>query len=137
MSPVMQMVVTVVCAVLASSWVGTLIQNRLNRKDDIRKSLADIAKSILDLDEKIDLNAAKTARECILRFDDEIQGGMHHSKDYFRQILEEDIPKYDLYCETHKEFQNGFTESAKRNIQRTYDRLVEEHAFAKGEAHES
>lgn len=131
MTPIMQMIVTIVCAVFASSWVGTLIQNRLARKDDIHKTLVDITKSISALDEKIDLNAAKTAREYILRFDDELQAGMRHSKDYFRQILEEDIPKYDRYCETHKDFQNGFTESAKRNIQRTYDRLVEEHAFAR------
>ena len=67
---------------------------------------------------------AKSARQNILRFDDELLAGEHHSREYFRSILEE-IDNYEEFCRSHSDFKNSYTVEAEGHIRKVYARLLE------------
>jgi len=71
---------------------------------------------------------AVASRRRILRFNDELLRGVHHSKEYFDDILE-DVRTYEDYCKSHPKFENGKTVMADRNIKRCYERCMETHDF--------
>lgn len=69
-----------------------------------------------------------SARRRILRFNDEVLRDVDHSKEYFDDILE-DIKTYEDYCDEHRDFQNGKTVMATKNIKKTYENCMEKHNF--------
>lgn len=71
---------------------------------------------------------AQAARRRILRFNDELLRNLDHSKEYFDDILE-DVKTYDDYCEEHRDFTNGKTVMATKNIRRCYENCMEKHSF--------
>ena len=93
---------------------------------DIEKKLADIETKVDRIENTIEEREAVLARTHILRFNDEIHNGIHHSSEYFLQTLD-DIAKYDQYCASHPKFANGRTVVACENIRATYKQLYEEH----------
>lgn len=64
---------------------------------------------------------AECARANILRFADDLLNGVHHSKEYFDQILK-DIKRYNDYCSDHPEFPNFATVAATKLIQEQYEK---------------
>lgn len=126
-------ILTIVITALGSSGLWSYLQHRMDKKSKIAETLSgiksqldDLNKKIDDVNGKIDESDAKQARINILRFDDELSADMKHSRDYFRQILE-DIHVYEAYCADHKEFKNGYTKIAADHIRETYDQLWHEH----------
>ena len=85
----------------------------------------EIAKKVDRLDAKVDKNQAILARTHILRFNDEIKNGIHHSSEYWRQTLD-DCDTYNEFCEEHKDFKNSYTVLADKNIKETFERLSKE-----------
>ena len=71
---------------------------------------------------------AQAARRRILRFNDELLRNLDHSKEYFDDILE-DVKIYDDYCEEHRDFTNGKTVMATKNIKHCYEQCMEKHSF--------
>jgi hypothetical protein len=71
---------------------------------------------------------AQAARRRILRFNDELLRNLDHSKEYFDDILE-DVKIYDDYCEEHRDFPNGKTVMATKNIKHCYEQCMEKHSF--------
>ncbi len=130
MPPWLEMVITVFVSMLASGGLWGFIQYRFQRNDEVQDTLKQVTDSIKKLDEKVDENNARSIRRNILRFSDELQNNIWHSKDNFRQI-KEDAKHYEAYCRDHPDFPNGFTESAIEYIDTEYQRLLEKHAFAK------
>ena len=57
---------------------------------------------------------------------DEIYNGVHHSKEYFEQTLD-DIIVYNRFCDSRPEFANGRTKMAAENIEQTFRKLYAEH----------
>lgn len=106
-----------------------------DRNDAVLKKLEELDRKIDGLGERVDENAAVLARTHILRFSDELQNGIRHSSDYFRQQMD-DIRTYERYCEAHPDFANGYTEAAARYISRTYDKLLEKGEFSMREDYE-
>lgn len=106
--------------------------SRYDRKHDKQKAVMEklglLEKKINVIDEKIDEREATLARTHILRFSDELYNGIHHSKEYFDQTLE-DIDTYDAFCDTHPEYRNSRTTHAVMEINETYKRLYNEHKF--------
>lgn len=77
------------------------------------------------LDDKFDEKFAILARTHILRFNDEIKNGVHHSAEYWRQTLD-DCDTYNEFCRGHKDFKNSYTVLAEKNIKETFERLSKE-----------
>lgn len=115
----------VLIAALASgavfSFVQFLITFGFSRADKSRE----IEKKLDKLSEKVDENAAILARTHILRFSDEIKNGVIHSKEYWRQQLD-DCDLYARFCESHPNFKNSYTETADEHIRETYKDLVKQ-----------
>lgn len=115
----------IVIAILASgaffSFIQFLITLYFSRKDKTKE----LNLKIDALDEKIDKNAAILARTHILRFHDELQNGIKHSKEYFKQQLD-DCDTYDRYCAEHPNFKNSYTITAQKVIKETYEQLLKE-----------
>jgi zinc transport system substrate-binding protein len=86
-------------------------------------------KTITQLAEKVDGNVAVLARTHILRFDDELLNGVVHSKEYFRQQMD-DIDTYEDFCKAHPDFRNSYTTIASEHIRDTYKKLLDKREFS-------
>lgn len=114
------------------SFIQFFITFGFSRKDKTKE----IEKQIKDLKEaqeegfsktnrKIDYNAAVLARTHILRFNDEILNGFKHSREYWRQQLD-DCDTYEEFCKENPDFKNSYTEIADKNIKTTFEKLMNE-----------
>ena len=97
------------------------LQNVQDKLDEIQKKLEAHCKTD-------DERYTKQCRTRILRFNDEIIRGMHHTKEHFDDVLD-DITEYSRYCEMHKDFKNEKAVQAIANVTRTYQRCEEENSF--------
>lgn len=123
----------IILAVFASGGFWAFIQFLISRGDKTQQRLDEIYNKMDKLSDKIDHNAAVLARTHILRFDDELLNGVRHSKEYFRQQLD-DIDTYDDFCGVHPDFQNSYTVMAAAHIKQTYQRLLDKGEFAQKES---
>ena len=106
--------------------IPTIRSNRKKTEDSISKVQKTLEAHIKeDEDDK-----ARTRRYRILRFYDEMCNGVRHSESHFEDILD-DIDKYELYCETHKDFKNNRGAAAMRYITDTYSKLKASGGFLK------
>ena len=123
-------------ALLASGGLFSFIQFFITFGFSRKDKTKDLEKQIQDLKEdnrnefkkvamKIDYNAAVLARTHILRFNDEILNGTKHSREYWRQQLD-DCDTYEQFCKEHPKFKNSYTELADINIKTTYEKLLRE-----------
>lgn len=102
------------------------IQFLINRHDDRDRDILCIKKKLEQI-EAFQLEAkASTARTNILRFADELYNNIHHSKEYFDQILT-DIDEYNAYCSNHPNYKNSKAEHATEIVKETYKQLYKEH----------
>ena len=116
--------VSITVALISSSGFWS----RMEKKNGIKDSIAEISKQQEDLSKKIDENEAKGARRRILRFSDELTQQVRHTKDYFDDVLA-DIDMYERYCEDHPKFPNNRTLMAETAIKATYQQCLAEHDF--------
>ena len=115
-------VITIAVAIIASSGLWGLLQFLINRKDKTAEKLEQIFGAIKEVSERVDANSATLARTHILRFDDELVNGIHHSKEYFQQTLE-DVDTYERYCQSHPTYKNNTCVLAIEHIRRVYTTL--------------
>lgn len=121
-------IIAIIGAVFASSGLWGLLQFLINRKDSIGEKIDKLTEMVKEVSDRVDTSSATNARTRILRFDDELINGIHHSKEYFQQILEE-IDTYESYCEKHPDYKNSACVLAVEHIRHTYAKLLEERAF--------
>lgn len=120
-------IVTIVVAILGSSWVGDWLKARRERKSGMvtTNQILDAVKSLrADFDEE----KAVQARVRIVKFNDEILTGQKHSRESFDQSLS-DIDTYDRFCATHPNFVNSKTKLSSENIKQTYQECESKHSF--------
>lgn len=108
----------IIIAIIGSGALFTFIQFLITRYDT-KKS---IIEKIDELGEDMERHKAIEARNHILRFSDELRNGVHHSEDYFKQIMI-DIDTYENYCEEHKDFANGLTVLASEFITEEFRKI--------------
>jgi len=101
--------------------IGEKLDNHQRDIDSLKTSLTTMRSAEEEQD-------AVAARRRILRFNDELLRDIEHSKEYFDDILE-DVHAYEMYCDTHTEFQNEKAVMAIKNIRRCYERCMEKHSF--------
>lgn len=118
----------IVIAVLASSGLWGVIQYLISRRDKTAEKLDKLTDLVQEVSDRVDTTNATNARTRILRFDDELINGVHHSKEYFQQILEE-IDTYEVYCGKHPDYKNSACTLAIDHIRHTYTKLLEERGF--------
>ena len=102
------------------SWIGGVIGKLLGIK-----TLSD---KVDALDKEVKENQATQIRVRILRFEDEIQEGHHHSKDSWDQCMD-DISRYERYTEKHPDFINNITAASIHHIKNKYGDLLEQRAW--------
>ena len=122
-------IITVLVAVVTSGAVFGFIQFLISRSDKRKDRQQEILNEIKKLSDQSAERDARIARENILRFDDELIEGRHHSREYFRVILEDDVDNYERYCATHEEFKNSFTAEAVSHIREVYKALLNNGKF--------
>lgn len=71
---------------------------------------------------------AKNARIRILRFGDECQHNVRHSREHFEQVIE-DVDAYETYCSDHPEFVNNKATLTIQLIKETYQRRLVDSDF--------
>ena len=120
---------TVLIAVVTSGAVFGFIQFLISRNDKKKDRQQEILNEIHKLSDQSAERDARIARENILRFDDELIEGRHHSREYFRVILEDDVDNYERYCASHEEFKNSFTAEAVAHIREVYKALLNNGKF--------
>lgn len=120
---------TIISAIIGSNGLFALLTFLLQRHDSKKNGIQKMNEQLEALNAKVDENAAVLARTHILRFSDELQNGVTHSQEYFRQQMD-DCDTYDAYCRDHPEFQNSYTVLAEQHIKTTYQHLLEKGEFA-------
>ena len=123
-----EIIIAIICAVFASSGLWGLIQFLINRKDSIGEKIDKLTEMVKEVSDRVDSSSATNARTRVLRFDDELINGVHHSREYFQQTLEE-IDLYERYCEKHPEFKNNACVLAIEHIRRVYSHLQDNGGF--------
>lgn len=124
----MEMLITIAVSILASSGLWGLVQFLINRRDKTSETLESIVNKIDELDDKINSNNATQSRSRILRFDDELVNGVHHSQEYFQQILQ-DIDVYETFCSDHPTYKNNCAKLAISHIEKVYADLQSKGGF--------
>ena len=104
------------------NWIGKTINGEVIKKVDLLESQV----NTIQVNE--DERDAVTARERILRFSDEIQHDVRHSKEHFDQILS-DITTYEDYCTKNPEFKNNITVLTIQNIKDIFCERLEKKDF--------
>lgn len=119
-----------VCAEKSKPWswllrrVGEVMNKDLNDKiDDISKRFENHAK-----DDECD--KARLERSRIITFAGEARRGIPHTKEHYDVILD-DIGRYRLYCEQHKDFPNNVADQSMAYIESRYAKHMEEDSFLK------
>lgn len=114
------------------SFIQFFISFGFSRKDQTKEIKAELKElkeeqqeGFKELNNKVDYNAAVLARTHILRFNDEILNGMKHSREYWRQQLD-DCDTYEDFCKMNPDFKNSYTEIADKNIKTTFEKLMNE-----------
>ena len=139
---------TTLVGVLLGGGVLAFVQFLIQRNDSKHDKMEEVNKSIRalsedmkerfdTLDKKIGAVEAKTdeyyavsCRVRLLRFEDELQSDMRHSKDAWDQVMS-DIDYYKKYTDPgkHPDFKNGQTEATIEHIEHGYRERLEKRDF--------
>ena len=123
-----EIIVAIIGAVFASSGLWGLLQYLISRKDKTGEKIDKLTVLVQEISERVDHSSATSARTRIMRFDDELINGIHHSREYFQQTLEE-IDTYESYCAKHPDFKNNACVLAIEHIRRVYSHLQDSNGF--------
>lgn len=112
-----------------------LIKYFISRRSGIKKDIAELSKEIAVIhnqiqeeDERRLQDKAEIARARIVRFNDELLNGIHHSRSMFDMILI-DCSKYNNYCDSHPGFRNGVAVEAINHIRSCYRKCEQDKDF--------
>lgn len=108
------------------SWLARKIGQAVN--GDLTEKVDRLEVRLAAIDEKTDKQVAINRRVRILKFNDELQQGLNHSKESFDQVLQ-DITDYETYCATHPDFKNNQTVETVAYIKKCYAERLEKHDF--------
>lgn len=124
----LELIITVIVAIIGSNALWGFLQFLLERKDKKSDCSEKILEAIQKLNEKIDQRAAIGCRIRILKFMDEIIEGWGHSKDSYNQIMI-DITEYLQYCDEHPQFLNHQTDATIERLRKDYEQRLATNDF--------
>ena len=124
----LELIITVIVAIIGSNALWGFIQFLLERKDKKQDCSQKILEAIQKINNKIDQRTAIGCRIRILKFMDEIIEGWEHSKDSYNQIMQ-DITHYHQYCEEHPQFINHQTDATIEHLKKDYEQRLAKNDF--------
>ena len=124
----LELVITVIIAIIGSNALWGFLQFLLERKDKKNDCSKKILEAIQKINNKIDQRTAIACRIRILKFMDEIIEGWEHSKDSYNQIMR-DITDYLQYCEDHPQFLNHQTDATIERLKKDYEQRLATNDF--------
>ena len=124
----LELVITVMVAIIGSNALWGFLQFLLERKDKKKDCSKKILEAIQKIDNKIDQRTAIGCRIRILKFMDEIIEGWEHSKDSYNQIMR-DITDYLQYCDDHPQFLNHQTDATIERLKKDYEQRLATNDF--------
>lgn len=124
----LELVITVMVAIIGSNALWGFLQFLLERKDKKNDCSKKILEAIQKINNKIDQRTAIGCRIRILKFMDEIIEGWEHSKDSYNQIMR-DITDYLQYCDDHPQFLNHQTDATIERIKKDYEQRLATNDF--------
>ena len=131
----LELVLTIVVAIISSNALWGFLQFKLERKDKksdcskkILEKIEEINKKIDVLQEEVETRTIIEKRIRILKFIDETIEGWKHSKDSYDQIME-DITQYEKYCTQHPNFKNNKTQASINHIVHNYSQHLRKNDF--------
>lgn len=119
---------TIIVALLGSTGVAGLIQFLITRKDKQNSLLEKIIADLATIREEMKRDRAVNARIRILGASDEVLHGVDHSLEWWNQV-NEDITKYDKYCNTHPDFKNNKAVQAVDHLNKIYAERLDNNDF--------
>lgn len=119
----LELIITVIVAIIGSNALWGFLQFLLERKDKKKDYSREILEAIQKINDKIDQRTAIGCRIRILKFMDEIIEGWEHSKDSYNQIMR-DITDYLQYCDDHPQFLNHQTDVTIERIKKDYEQRL-------------
>ena len=128
MSIELELVITVIVAIIGSNALWGFLQFLLERKDKKKDRSEKILEAIQKINNKIDQRTAIACRIRILKFMDEIIEGWEHSKDSYNQIMR-DITDYLRYCDNHSQFLNHQTDATIERLKKDYEQRLATNDF--------
>ena len=108
------------------TWLARRVGRAIN--GEVLENVSHLKEDVKDLKDSNDEEWASLSRSHILRFGDELLHGVAHSKEHFDQILI-DISKYKKYCAEHPDYLNDVANATMEQIQRTYQKCLEDNSF--------
>lgn len=124
----LELVITIIVAIIGSNALWGFLQFLLERKDKKNDCSKKILEAIQKINNKIDQRTAIGCRIRILKFMDEIIEGWEHSKDSYNQIMR-DITDYLQYCDDHPQFLNHQTDATIERIKKDYEQRLTTNDF--------
>lgn len=124
----LELIITVIVAIIGSNALWGFIQFLLERKDKKKDCSKKILEAIQKINNKIDQRTAIGCRIRILKFMDEIIEGWEHSKDSYNQIMR-DITDYLQYCDDHPQFLNHQTDATIERLKKDYEQRLATNNF--------
>ena len=124
----LELVITVIVAIIGSNALWGFLQFLLERKDKKKDCSKKILETIQKINNKIDQRTAIVCRIRILKFMDEIIEGWEHSKDSYNQIMR-DITDYLQYCDDHPQFLNHQTDATIERLEKDYEQRLATNDF--------
>lgn len=124
----LELVVTVIVAIIGSNALWGFMQFLLERKDKKKDCSKKILEEIQKINHKLDQRTAIACRIRILKFMDEIIEGWEHSKDSYNQIMR-DITDYLQYCDDNPQFLNHQTDATIERIKKDYEQRLATNDF--------
>lgn len=124
----LELIITVIVAIIGSNALWGFLQFLLERKDKKKDCSKKILEAIQKIDNKLDQKTAIACRIRILKFMDEIIEGWEHSKDSYNQIMR-DITDYLQYCDEHPQFLNHQTDATIERIKKDYEQRLATNDF--------
>lgn len=124
----LELVITVIVAIIGSNALWGFLQFLLERKDKKNDCSKKILEAIQKINDKLDQRTAISCRIRILKFMDEIIEGWEHSKDSYNQIMR-DITDYLQYCDEHPQFLNHQTDATIERIKKDYEQRLATNDF--------
>ena len=124
----LELIITVIIAMIGSNALWGFIQFLLERKDKKSDCSKKILEAIQQIDSKLDQRTAIACRIRILKFMDEVIEGWEHSRDSYNQIMS-DITHYHQYCEEHPQFLNHQTDATIERLKKDYEQRLATNDF--------
>ena len=124
----LELIITVIVAIIGSNALWGFLQFLLERKDKKKDCSKKILEAIQKINNKLDQRTAIACRIRILKFMDEIIEGWEHSKDSYNQIMR-DITDYLQYCDDHPQFLNHQTDATIERLKKDYEQRLAANNF--------